>query len=76
VVFCTAYDQYSLKAFETNSIDYLVKPVTLERIKKTAQKLKSLDSRMWSQHLLNVIKEVSLEKNKQQMTSITIKKRR
>ncbi len=74
VVFCTAYDQYSLKAFETNSIDYLVKPVKLERLKKTAQKLKSLNNKMSSQHLLEVIKEVSLEKNKQKMNSITIKK--
>ena len=29
VIFCTAFDQYSLKAFETNSIDYLLKPVTI-----------------------------------------------
>ena len=32
VIFSTAYDQYSLKAFETNSIDYLLKPVRLERL--------------------------------------------
>ena len=74
VVFCTAYDQYSLKAFETNSIDYLVKPVKLERLKKTAQKLKLFDNRMSSQHLLEVIKEVSKEKSKKKMTSLTIKK--
>ena len=74
VVFCTAYDQYSLKAFETNSIDYLVKPVTLERLKKTAQKLKSLNTSMSSQQLLEVIKEVSLQREEKKMTSITIKK--
>jgi len=74
VVFCTAYDQYSLKAFETNSIDYLVKPVKLERLKKTAQKLKLLDNSMSSQRLLEVIKEVSKEKDKKKMTSLTIKK--
>src|SRR5690349_449107 len=26
VVFCTAYDEFALQAFETNSIDYIVKP--------------------------------------------------
>ncbi|RZL14999.1 MAG: response regulator, partial [Pedobacter sp.] len=32
VVFTTAYDQYAIKAFEEGSIDYLLKPVELERL--------------------------------------------
>ncbi|GAB3361259.1 LytR/AlgR family response regulator transcription factor [Lysobacter tyrosinilyticus] len=32
VVFTTAYDQYALRAFETNALDYLVKPVVPERL--------------------------------------------
>ena len=40
VVFCTAYDQFALEAFETNSIDYLVKPVRLERIEKNGSEIK------------------------------------
>ncbi|SKB92775.1 two component transcriptional regulator, LytTR family [Parapedobacter luteus] len=39
VVFVTAYDQYALKAFEENSIDYLLKPVEAGRLKKTIQKI-------------------------------------
>ena len=39
VVFVTAYDQYALKAFEENSVDYLLKPVEAERLGKTIQKL-------------------------------------
>jgi two-component system LytT family response regulator len=35
VIFCTAYDELSLKAFETNSIDYIVKPIKAERIQKS-----------------------------------------
>lgn len=42
VVFVTAYDQYAIKAFEENSIDYLLKPVEKERLSKTIEKLKSL----------------------------------
>jgi two-component system LytT family response regulator len=40
VVFTTAYDQYAIKAFEEGSIDYLLKPIELERLNKTILKLK------------------------------------
>ena len=39
VIFVTAYDKYALKAFETNSVDYLLKPVEPERLKKAVEKL-------------------------------------
>ena len=40
VVFVTAYDEYALKAFEENALDYLLKPVEKERLAKTVVKLK------------------------------------
>ena len=40
VVFVTAYDEYALKAFEENALDYLLKPVERERLLKTVEKLK------------------------------------
>lgn len=40
VVFVTAYDDYALKAFEENALDYLLKPVEKERLAKTVEKLK------------------------------------
>ena len=39
LVFVTAYDQYAVQAFETQAVDYLLKPVQPERLKKTIQKL-------------------------------------
>jgi two-component system LytT family response regulator len=41
VVFTTAYDQYAVKAFELNALDYLVKPLRDERFSKTIAKVKS-----------------------------------
>lgn len=40
VVFVTAYDEYAVKAFEENALDYLLKPVEEERLAKTIQRLK------------------------------------
>jgi DNA-binding LytR/AlgR family response regulator len=40
VVFVTAYDQYAIEAFENEAVDYLLKPVTRERLEKTARRLK------------------------------------
>ena len=39
VVFTTAYDQYAVKAFEMNALDYLVKPLREERFDQTIEKV-------------------------------------
>ncbi len=41
IVFCTAYDKYAIKAFELSAIDYLLKPVEIDRLKQAAQKYRS-----------------------------------
>jgi two-component system response regulator AlgR len=38
VIFCTAYQDQALKAFEAEAVDYLVKPVRTERLEKALQK--------------------------------------
>jgi two-component system LytT family response regulator len=42
IIFTTAYDEYAIKAFKVNSIDYLLKPITLQNVEKALEKLKSL----------------------------------
>ncbi len=39
VVFCTAYEEFALQAFNTLAIDYLVKPVEKDRLQLTLEKL-------------------------------------
>lgn len=41
VVFTTAYDQYAVKAFEVNALDYLVKPLREERFAISIEKIKT-----------------------------------
>ena len=39
IIFCTAFDQFAIKAFETCSVDYLLKPVEKERLGITIRKI-------------------------------------
>ena len=39
VIFTTAYDEYALKAFEYNALDYLLKPIEPKRLEETINKL-------------------------------------
>ncbi len=39
VIFTTAYDEYALKAFDVNALDYLLKPVQMDRLNETIAKL-------------------------------------
>lgn len=44
VVFTTAYDQYSLKAFKVNSVDYLLKPIDPDELKNAIEKYREFHS--------------------------------
>jgi two-component system LytT family response regulator len=39
VIFTTAFDEYALKAFEVNALDYVLKPIELARLSESIQKL-------------------------------------
>ncbi|UBM57203.1 LytTR family DNA-binding domain-containing protein [Marinilongibacter aquaticus] len=74
VIFCTAYDQYAIQAFEENSIDYLLKPVEKERLAKTVEKLKGLgkpqDHQLNNQMLQELLAQI---KPKEELHSLAVK---
>ncbi|MCG3118013.1 MAG: Transcriptional regulatory protein BtsR [bacterium] len=39
IIFITAYDKYAIRAFEVNALDYLLKPISKERLAKAIQRL-------------------------------------
>jgi DNA-binding LytR/AlgR family response regulator len=57
VIFVTAYDEYALKAFKVNSIDYLLKPLDIFDVKRALDKLKKLtrSSGIFENELKNLI---------------------
>jgi DNA-binding LytR/AlgR family response regulator len=47
IIFTTAYDEYAIRAFKVNGVDYLLKPVEEDELKKAIEKCKSIiDRRM------------------------------
>jgi len=73
VIFCTAFDEFALKAFETNSIDYIVKPIKAERIQKSIEKLDSLKLYSDKQELLKIIERYVSQTPKKEITNIPVK---
>ena len=55
VIFTTAYDEYALKAFEVNSIDYLLKPINKEALERAIGKYHNISSNSLGQKQLDVL---------------------
>ena len=62
VIFTTAYDEYALKAFEVNSIDYLLKPINKKDLKRAMGKYKMLVASR--NHLQKFLTQVDTERKK------------
>lgn len=58
IIFVTAYDQYAIKAFEVFALDYLTKPVRLERLKESLERLNPAERR---QHQLHAVEQLVLD---------------
>jgi two-component system, LytTR family, response regulator len=74
VVFATAYDQYAIRAFEENSIDYLLKPIEADRLEKTVDKLRKLKSNSANSSMnSSLLKLIEQFKPKKDIHSISVK---
>ncbi|MDR2286056.1 MAG: LytTR family DNA-binding domain-containing protein [Prevotellaceae bacterium] len=51
IVFTTAYDEYAIEAFKVNSIDYLLKPIEVEEVRRALEKFKRLNKQDIVQYL-------------------------
>jgi len=70
IVFCTAYENYALQAFNTLALDYLVKPVEKERLELTVNKLKTQGAASTELQVMALLEMVSQQKESQKLHSI------
>ncbi len=73
IVFATAFDQYAVKAFEVNAVDYLLKPFDKKRVAQSVQKVRAkMESGNTSSDKLETLVRM-LESQKPQASKILIK---
>lgn len=65
IIFVTAYDKYAIKAFEVSAIDYLLKPIEIDRLKKSVERVKdrieSTKQEVSINHLKNTIESKEIK---------------
>lgn len=76
IIFTTAYDQYAIKAFKQNSIDYILKPIDedelAQAIEKHKARLKSMSPSIDFQNLGRMILDASQQKTYKQRLTVKI----
>ncbi|WP_372645529.1 LytR/AlgR family response regulator transcription factor, partial [Ancylomarina sp.] len=73
VIFCTAHDEYALQAFETSSIDYLLKPVKEDRLEKAINKLHLFKTENRQSELETFLSQQLKQISKKEISSIPVK---
>ncbi|MCK5075882.1 MAG: response regulator transcription factor [Calditrichia bacterium] len=70
IIFITAYDEYAIKAFEKNAVDYLLKPISLERLQKAILRLEERRPKL-DAGLLKIVE--NLQKKKKYIRKFSLK---
>jgi DNA-binding LytR/AlgR family response regulator len=70
VIFTTAFDQYTLKAFKVNSIDYLLKPIDENELEKAVEKYRQLYNKkevVFSDKIMRLVQEMNSARYKERL---------
>lgn len=69
VIFTTAFDKFLLESFEYNSIDYLLKPVTMEKLGKALEKVKRLEHHFVKNNIEKLVHLVNTPPHKERIVA-------
>jgi two-component system LytT family response regulator len=57
IIFVTAYSEYAIKAFEISAVDYILKPIDIDQLKNSVEKLKQKKLHSQMQEQIELLKE-------------------
>lgn len=69
VIFVTAYHHYAVKAFEVNGIDYLLKPIAIDRLRQAVDRVIRLKKKL-NPEILDTLKELIQQSHRQMHFSV------
>lgn len=72
MIFVTAYDNYAIRAFEVSAIDYLLKPIDIERLKKSVDRVQKVVTKNSQTEKLSLLKS-TIESNTVKKIAVTEK---
>jgi len=72
IIFCTAFNEYALEAFDTNGIDYLLKPFDKNKISGALEKYRMLKRKFSKANDINKVLEIIEQKILQKQSSIIV----
>lgn len=63
IIFVTAYDRYAIKAFEVSAVDYLLKPIEIDRLKESVERVSTKFNQQQSNEKINHLKDTLQQEN-------------
>lgn len=69
IIFITAYDEYAVKAFQLNAVDYLLKPIDVKMLKQSIKRIESLSQlKISNPKMSNLVANLNRDKNEKRIS--------
>ena len=74
IIFCTAFDEYAIRAFNTNGIHYLLKPFNAQKVREAMDKYQTLKQTFsnWPESIEKIIASLSIQNKMDQKKAATV----